>query len=244
MLSSMNKNLKENILAKIDSIYYSIKWNELIKDLSFEIEKNKVISIIWYNWSWKSTLLKLILGSIKTNKGNIFKKKWLNIWYVPQKLSFVQELPLTVKDFLSIYNKKNKLSKKISCSLLSVESLLKRPLNWLSGWQLQKVLIYNALLWNPEILLLDEPTAWLDIRAQKDFYKLIDHIHQEHKITIILVSHDIHTVYSNSDTVICLHKWLCCIWSPKDKWFHQELKDIAGGYVIPYLHTHIHEHDR
>lgn len=67
-------------------------------------------------------------------------------------------------------------------------------------------MIYNALLGDPELLLLDEPVASLDVRAQEDFYALLEHLHQEHQITIVLVSHDMHSVYRQSDLVICLHK--------------------------------------
>jgi len=239
----MNKIMKNNFLIDIKSLSYSINWNNLIKNLSFDIYENQIISIIWYNGSWKSTLLQLLLWTLKPSSWWIIRKPWVRIWYVPQKLSFVQDVPLTVRDFLSIYNKSITTSSVTTCSLLDITPLLDTPLSWLSWGQIQKVLIYNALLWDPQLLLLDEPTAWLDVSAQKEFYALIEHIYQEHTLSIVLVSHDIHTVYSKSDIVVCLHNGLCCSWSPSDTWFSNELKDVFGGYVIPYLHTH-DAHDR
>jgi zinc transport system ATP-binding protein len=228
-------------LIDVQWVSYSVQWKEIIRNLSFTIQKNQIVSIIWYNWSWKSTVLKMLVWSITPTSWLLIKKPWLTIGYVPQKLSFNTSLPVTVKDFLGMYN--TTTTWWFTCSLLDITPLLQQPLHSLSWWQLQKVLIYNALLGSPEVLLLDEPTAWLDVVAQKEFYSLIQHIHEHHKITIVLVSHDIHTVYSKSELVICLHKWACCIWSPQEPWFPSEMKNLFGDYVTPYLHTHS-SHDR
>lgn len=230
-------------LIRVDNLSYTIWTNTLFTWVSFSIGENQVVSVIWYNGSWKSTLLKLLLGSVSPTQGTIVKKPWVRLWYVPQKLSFTQKIPLTVRDLITIYNGKQSTPPAWSCSLLSIDGLRDKPVWWLSWGQLQKVLIYNALLWNPQILLLDEPTAWLDITAQKEFYTLIDHIQHEHNISIVLVSHDIHTVYKNADTVVCLHQGACCTGSPDDAQFSQEVKDLLWWYVVPYLHAHPHSHD-
>jgi len=233
-----------NTLLDIQYISYTIGTKDLIQDLCFSIHTDEIVSIIGYNWSGKSTLLKLLLGSIHPTSWSIKKSEWVQLWYVPQKLSFVHDLPLTVRDFVQIYNQNIVQGYTPSCSFLDIQDLWDTPLTWLSGGQLQKILIYNALLWKPDILLLDEPTAWLDIIAQQEFYTLVEHVHQEHKVSIVLVSHDIHTVYSRSDQIICLHQGACCAWSPNDKSFSQEVNKLLGWYIIPYLHTHDHHsHD-
>lgn len=228
-------------LVEAKNISYAIAWKELIQHLSMRIEKKQIVSIIGYNWSWKSTLLKLLLWSLKPTTWTITQKKWVRLWYVPQKLSFNQQLPITVNDFIKIYSWKSIESWQIDCSQIDINDLIHRPLSGLSWWQLQKVLIYNALLWKPDILLLDEPTASLDVRAQKEFYTLIDHIHSHHGTSIVLVSHDIHTVYSKSNIIICLHNWVCCSGSPQDTDFSNQMHQLLGGYVVPYLHTHHHD---
>jgi zinc transport system ATP-binding protein len=228
-------------LLEATNISYAIWWKVLIKNLSMRIDKKQIVSIIGYNWSWKSTLLKLLLWSIQPVQWTVTRKQWVRVWYVPQKLSFTQQLPITVNDFIKIYTWKNIAWLDEECSQINIQELADRPLNGLSWGQLQKVLIYNALVWKPDILFLDEPTSWLDIRAQKDFYALIDHIHNHHGTSIVLVSHDIHTVYSKSDTIICLHKWVCCSGSPKDSDFSSQMHQLLGGYVVPYLHSHHHD---
>jgi len=232
-----------NNLFTINDISYSINWISILRDISFVIKKNQITSIIWHNGSGKSTLLKILIWTTKPSSWCITKKPWLNIWYVPQKLSFGQNIPLTVKDFLSIYNPSVKIGWLSSCSFLNITALLDIPMNWLSWGQIQKVLIHNALLWNPQLLLLDEPTAWLDVSAQKEFYSLIEHIYQEHRVSIVLVSHDMHTIYSKSDTVICLNSWFCCSWSPNDTLFSDKIKREFGEHRTPYLHTHWHMDD-
>jgi len=231
------------MLLQTKNVSYEIQWKWLIQDLSFVIDKNQVVSIIWYNGSWKSTLLKLLLGTIHPTSGTITRSPWIRIWYVPQKLSFINELPLTVDDFITIYNGEKNQNIPMSCSQFDIEHLRQKPLNVLSGGQLQKVLIYNALIGSPEVLFLDEPTSWLDVVAQKEFYNLIDHINQEHEVSIVLVSHDIHTVYKKSDKVICIHKGKCCSGSPTSEEFSNEVKSLLWGYVVPYLHKHEHSHD-
>jgi len=215
----------------------------LIQEMSLDIYSKKIVSVIWYNWSWKSTLLKLLLWILSPTAWDIIRKPWMKMWYVPQKLSLVENIPLTVQDFLNIYN--NEISKKtdITCNLLDIELLRDKLMSGLSWGELQKVLIYNALIGNPDMLLLDEPTSWLDVVAQKEFYALIDHLHKEHNMTIVIVSHDIHTVYSKSDTVICIHKGICCTGSPWNIGFSDQMTNLFDGYVVPYLHTHT-QHDR
>jgi zinc transport system ATP-binding protein len=231
-------------LLSTKNLSYSINWIEILHNVSCTIEEHQVVSIIWYNGSEKSTLLQLLLWSLQPTSWLVERKPGLRIGYVPQKRSFTQKLPLTVKDFLLMYNKDIKATYACSCTWLDITPLLDVPLSGLSWGQLQKVLIYNALVWNPDVLLLDEPTAWLDVLAQKEFYGLLEHIHQEHKMTLVMVSHDMHTVYSKSDAVICLHQGMCCTGSPHDASFSDDVKELFGGYVLPYLHTHGHTHDR
>lgn len=228
--------MKAHSLITLQWVSYTIQWKEIINDLSFTIQKNQIVSIIWYNWSWKSTVLKMIVWSLHPTCWTITRKPGLTIGYVPQKLSFTATLPISVRDFLSIYN--TSITGWFTCSLLDITPLLDQKIHSLSWWQLQKVLIYNALLWSPEVLLLDEPTAGLDVVAQQEFYSLIEHIHEHHKISVVLVSHDIHTVYSKSWLVLCLHQWTCCSWSPHAAQFPDQMKKVFGGYVAPYLHTH------
>lgn len=228
----------DTTLLRVDNLSYTFQKHPLLQKVSFSLEKNQILCILWYNGSGKSTLLKLLLWSLVPQAWSIRKRVWLRMWYVPQKLSFERWIPLTVGDFLCIYNTTTQQEARVSCWFLDINTLWNMQLDALSWWQLQKVLIYNALLWDPHVLLLDEPTAWLDIVAQEAFYDLIDHLYKEHNMSIVLVSHDIHTVYRTSHKVICLHEGICCTWSPQDKYFWKKIHTLLGTYVVPYGHDH------
>jgi zinc transport system ATP-binding protein len=114
----------------------------------------------------------------------------------------------------------------------------------LSGGELQKVLIISALISKPDIILLDEPTSWIDIIWEDIFYELVGDIKKIFPhISIILISHNINLVYKNSDKVVCLHKDnFCCHWTPKEINDNIEVKKIFWDYVLPYEHTHHNKH--
>jgi zinc transport system ATP-binding protein len=114
----------------------------------------------------------------------------------------------------------------------------------LSGGELQKVLIVSALLSHPDLILLDEPTAWIDIIGEEIFYKLIKEVKDFFPhLAIILVSHNIHLVYKNSHKVICLHENnFCCHGTPLEVGNNPTIKKIFWEYVLPYEH-HPHSHE-
>lgn len=85
---------------------------------------------------------------------------------------------------------------------------------------------------------MDEPTAWLDITAQEDFYARLEGIMDRPWRTLIIVSHDINTVYAKSNLVVCLHQGICCIGHPDDQHLSDDIRHIFGEHVLPYHHHH------
>lgn len=212
----------------------------ILKNLDFKIHREEIVSLIGLNGAGKTTLLKAILG-ITPIKGyrQINTKK---IGYVPQKLDFDRTIPITVQEFLEVYSGKKITEIRKALKKVKSQKLIKRQLGYLSGGELQKVLIANALLLDPEILLLDEPTAGIDITGQHNFYDLIESLQTELKITIILVSHDIHTVFSKSSKVLCINGHICCQGSPKSVSESPEFNKLFCHHLAPYQHKHDHNH--
>lgn len=242
--NSTEKPLKE--ILKLDNINLSYdSWKTyILKDISFSVYSWEVLSIIWLNWSWKSSLLKIISWILKQNSGKIIKN-YKKLSYVPQKINLENSFPITVKEFIQIYNEKIIL-KDIEDFLEKFNSkeLMNKKIEKLSWWQLQKTLIISALLSNPDLILLDEPTAWIDIIWEEIFYKIIKEVKSVFpNLSIILVSHNINLVYKNSDKVICLHNNnFCCHWTPLEVWNNEITKSIFGEYTLPYEHN-IHSHE-
>lgn len=240
--SKENKSVEILKLENISLSYDSWK-TYILKNISFSVFSWEVLSIIWLNWSWKSSLLKIISWIQKQDSGKIIKN-YKHLSYVPQKINLENSFPITVKEFIQIYNEKIKL-KDIESFLEKFNSkkLINKKIEKLSWWELQKILIISALLVYPDLILLDEPTAWIDIVWEETFYKIIKEIKEYFpNLSIILVSHNINLVYKNSDKVICLHNQnFCCHGTPLEVWNNPIIKNIFGKYVLPYKHN-LHNH--
>ncbi len=226
-----------NFVLKLENISKKINNSFILKDISFSLKKWDILSIIWKNWSWKSTLLKIIAWIYKEDSWYIYKN-YKKLSYVPQKLEMDDTIPIKVKEFIKIYNKSIPYDSIFSyLEKFNAWYLLDKHLFNLSWWELQKVLIVSSIISNPDLILFDEPTSWIDIIWEDLFYKNIYDIKKEFpNISIILVSHNIKLVYKNSDYVVCLHKDnYCCHWKPSDiSW---NIKDIFWDFLAPYEHN-------
>ncbi len=224
-------------LENINLSYNSWKTN-VLKNISFSVFSWEILSIIWLNWSWKSSLLKIISGIQKQDSWKV-TKIFSKLAYVPQKINLDDSFPILVREFIMIYNQWINL-KDIENFLIKFNSkeLINKRIDKLSWGQLQKILIISELLSSPDLILLDEPTAWIDIVWEEIFYKIIKEVKQLFPhISIILVSHNINLVYKNSDKVICLHENnFCCHWTPMEVWNNPIIKNIFWEYTLPYKH--------
>jgi len=230
------------------SLSYDNNKSYILQDISFCLWEGEILSIVGKNGSGKSSLLKAIAGIQKVQKGNIVKHS-KNISYIPQKLELDRQFPLLIEEFFQIFNSSispETIEKYIQ--LFGVENLRNRNIHELSGWEFQKILIINALLSNPDILLMDEPTSGIDVIGEELFYKNISEVKKSFpKLSIILVSHNLSLVYKNATRVICLHENnLCCHGTPQELSENSDIQDIFGEYLRPYHHqphaAHHHTH--
>ena len=237
-------------LIKVQNI--SINYNDqtILKNISFEIYNKQIITIIGPNGAGKSTLIKTILGFIKPSEGEIIKNPNLKIGYMPQKIFFPEQIPITVIKFLSL-NNKLKIHELIITkntelnNQLNIEHLLHKSIHKLSGGELQRVLLAKALLGKPNILILDEPTKSIDINGQAEFYKLCSNLQEKLHCAILMASHDLHIVMSDVNSVICLNKHICCSGLPETVSQHKEFIQLFGTNVNKlafYSHHHDHRH--
>lgn len=224
------------------TLSYDQKKNSLLRDVSFSVSEWEILSIIGKNGTGKSTLLKIIAG-IEKNFSGTLQKYTQKISYIPQKLELEKSFPLSVEEFFTLFYSpfsQEKLSKALE--LFHLGTFLKQNIHSLSGGEFQKVLITWALLSEPELLLLDEPTTGIDVIGEELFYKNISLLCETFpKLAIILVSHNLRLVYKNSTRVICLHENnFCCHGTPSELSENADVKAIFGEYLSPYEH---HPHD-
>ena len=179
--------MKSNIIS-IENLYFSYNSSEyILNNISFNISKGELVGIIGPNGAGKSTLVKILVGLLQKNKGKI--KINGKISYIPQKFNQDHNFPGRVDEILSLECCKCNIREKILKSL-GIEKLEKKQFKSLSGGQQQRVLIALALLSQPDIIVLDEPTVGVDSNTLNEFYELLNYLNKTQKITILLVTHD------------------------------------------------------
>jgi len=197
-------------------VFFTIQTNELyfsytglppylLNGIDLEIKDGAYVSILGENGCGKSTLMKLILGFLKPSKGTIVTKA-KQIGYVPQKNDFSNSnFPITVYEMLNAYRKLLKIKNKevISNVLQKVgmSSFQDSLMGTLSGGQSQKIFIARALMGNPDLLILDEPSTGVDIGSQKEIYHFLTSVNKKNGITIVSVEHNLDAAISNSTLI-------------------------------------------
>lgn len=209
----------------------------VLNDVSFHVGQGEIAALIGPNGSGKTTLLKTILGLIPPQSGEIrVFGKHLHavrnlIGYVPQRFDFDRVFPITVGEFMDLARHPHCPKSRIVEKLKEV-GLPKRTidanLGALSGGQMQRVLIAQAILNNPSMLLLDEPSSGIDIAGEATFYEIIEHLNKRHDTTILLVSHDIAMVAGMVDSVICVNKKLLCYGPPSSALTARQISELFG----------------
>lgn len=217
----------------------------ILKDINLHIHCGKINAIIGRNGAGKSTLIKAILGEIP-HEGNIayqyqnhdFQQKKLKIGYVPQQLNIEKNTPISVYDFMAAYmcnvpvwlRKSRKMYDRVKeqLSILQVEKCIDMQMCNLSGGQLQRVLISLALTEEPQLLLLDEPSAGIDKSGMDLFYETINNLKNNYDLAIILVSHDLDYVAKYADEVILLDKKVLKRGTADDVFGSREFKEVFG----------------
>lgn len=199
---------------------YSKANDYILNNLNLKIQDGTYLSIIGENGCGKSTLVKLILGLLKPSSGSI-EVTSNKIGYVPQVMENMNyNFPITVSEVLTCHMKALKLknSKLISSSLKSVgmENHKKSLIGSLSGGQRQKIFIARALMGEPEVIIMDEPSTGVDVKSQKDIYDTLAKLNKSNRVTIISVEHNMKAAYSYSTHILKLDNGVGTILSKKD----------------------------
>ena len=236
-----------NALINVNNISLSHEGKNILDNVSFKLHAGEFITLIGPNGAGKSSLIKVLLGIIKQDSGEVIRNDHIKLGYTPQSFSANPYIPISVIDFLTLNQRlDNKFTEEIY-KLTGIEDLINLPLKNLSGGELQKVLLTRALLNKPNVLILDEPAQNLDVDAQIQLYKLIQDIHQKQNCAVLMVSHDLHRVMKESTQVLCLYHHICCEGLPesilKDDQFNDLFADQIHDLMATYEHHHNHQHE-
>ena len=231
------------MLCRLENISLEVNQNQILRNISITINKGEIITLIGPNGGGKTSIARILLGILSASSGKIIKDPDLKIGYMPQKISFDSTIPLTSRDFITL-SKQNVTIDEDLVKTLNVANILDKQIQDLSGGQLQKILLIKALSHNPDLLVLDEPTQYLDIGAIEDFYSIIDDIKKTRNCSILLISHDLLTIMKKTDSVFCINNHICCSGEPEKVNQHPEYISLFGNksnFGI-YQHHHNHKH--
>ncbi len=186
------------------SFRYDAYSKYILEDISFEVKKGEYVSVVGENGSGKSTLVRLLLGLLKPTTGEVQQRAG-SIGYVPQKKINLTHFPLTVFELLDSYRRVLKVKDRNTVyNMLEEVGLLgfeKKLAGELSGGQLQKLYIARALINNPELLILDEPSTGIDVKGQREIYTILKRLNEQAKITIVSVDHNLDAAVANSTVI-------------------------------------------
>ncbi len=221
---------------------------EVLDKVSLALMPGEIVTILGPNGSGKTTLVRVLLGVVLASAGAVHKAVGLRIGYVPQRLAIDRSFPITVRRFLSLPLRVSDAQAVAALGRVGLAAEIgTAQLASLSGGQLQRVLLARALLSDPQVLILDEPTQGLDQRGEAGFYRLIEDVRRETGAAILMVSHDLHVVMAASDRVICLNGHICCEGTPRVVSGAPEYRALFGlgtqGALALYRHDHDHDHD-
>ncbi|MBN8522499.1 MAG: metal ABC transporter ATP-binding protein [Rickettsiales bacterium] len=216
----------------------------LVDNVSFKLNPREITTLIGQNGAGKTTIAKMILGLEKSTQGQIKVKDNLKIGYAPQKLDFNFNMPLNAGSLIDILAP-GRIGKEVSelINFADFDNIRKVDISELSGGQLQKLVLAGTLMNQPDLVILDEPTQYLDVTSQQEFYKLLKQIKETTGLTVFLISHDLFTVMKNSDQVICINGHVCCIGKPNEASNNLDFKNALSeiGFYV-HSHDHVHNH--
>ena len=235
-------NSDTNTLVELNKVGFKQNNKWLVEGVTLKVEKGKIVTLIGPNGSGKSTTAKIALGIYKNIEGSV--EKFTNkVGYVPQKISIDWTLPLRVYDFMLLTEDIKDEAIEEALTLTGVTHLKNENLGNLSGGEFQRVLIARAISKKPELLVLDEPVQGVDYTGEIALYELIKKISDTLNCGILLISHDLHTVMTATDHVVCLNGHVCCSGTPMDVAKNNEYKTLFGEQASQILTVYEHKHD-
>lgn len=226
------------------SVIRNDRW--LIREISLSIERGEIVSLIGPNGSGKTTVAKVLSGSIVPDRGAVTRDSSMRIGYVPQRLTIDVTLPMTVRRLMNINGKFTAPEVDEALDEMDILKSADQPVQQLSGGEFQRAIFARALLRKPDLLILDEPSQGLDFKGEISLYNHIVDIRDRLNCGILLACHNLHMVMAKTDTVICINNHVCCAGTPlhvvNDRSFIELFGREAAQSHALYRHRHDHSH--
>lgn len=222
-------------------VYRNGRW--LVRGVDFTVRPGEIVTLIGPNGSGKSTSAKLATGILRTDEGRVDRRAGLRIGYVPQRLAIDWTMPLTVRRLMTLTAPLSADDIDHALDAVGIRHLAGAEVQHLSGGEFQRALLARAMARKPDILVLDEPVQGVDLSGEIALYDLITSIRNATGCGILLISHDLHIVMAETDTVICLNGHVCCRGTPAAVSSSPEYMRLFGDKASRTLAVYSHDHD-
>jgi zinc transport system ATP-binding protein len=224
-------------ILQVSALKVTLEDQVVLTDLSFGVRQGEVLTILGPNGAGKTVLLRALLGVVPYS-GVVAWKKGVRIGYVPQRLPYIKNIPLSVAEFFALRRTGGpQVDKMLQAVGLGAE-LGEKPIGDFSSGQFQRILIAWALAKEPDVLLFDEPTAGIDIGGEETVYGLLTQLQRERNLTMLIVTHDLAVVHRLSSMVLCLNRRPVCMGPPLSTLTPENLQRLYGTEVKFYEHQH------
>jgi zinc transport system ATP-binding protein len=234
-------------LLSARGLWLSRSGRTILEGIDLDLCQGEIVTLIGPNGAGKTTLVRILLGLIAPDQGEIHRKPGLSIGYVPQRFDIDRAIPMTVARFLALGGTSDPDRIEAVLAEVGAARVLDQQIASLSGGELQRVVLARALLRDPALLVLDEPVRGVDYAGEAELYALIGRLRSDRGLGVLLVSHDLHIVMAQSDRVICVNRHVCCSGVPetvaKDPSYARLFGAHAARAFAIYSHHHDHRHD-
>jgi zinc transport system ATP-binding protein len=247
-------------IVRTEGLSFRFNRVEILSDITFALERGEFLGLVGPNGSGKTTLIRLLLGLLAPTGGSValfgrnagLFKEWRKVGYLPQKMASLNpHFPATVKEIvaLGLLSGKNfprriaaddKRSIENAMALMDITAIGNKLIGELSGGQQQRVLIAKALVGDPELLILDEPTTALDPEGRERFFAILKELNSQRTATIIMITHDIGTIGQHASKLLYLDKNLIFFGGFDDFCLSGDMTNYFGEHS---QHLICHRHD-
>ncbi|MEA3418200.1 MAG: metal ABC transporter ATP-binding protein [Campylobacterota bacterium] len=249
-------------VIRVEDLNYRVGDQQILSNISFSVEQGEYVALLGPNGGGKTTLVKILLGLLTPTSGRIEIfgverkrfKSWSKIGYVPQNVSlFDSNFPLSVyetvslglagkKRWFSLLNSKERMQIEEAIKTALISDLREKNLSELSGGQRQRVMIARALVSQPEILILDEPSTGVDIASQRKFYQFLKALNKNRNLTIIFITHDLGVIADDVTHVLAVNQKLVFSGTAEEMLNCEAVSEVYGtkSHVI---HHHCGGHE-
>lgn len=235
------------MLAEGRGLAKSFDGRAVLEGVELAVGPREIVTVIGPNGAGKSVLLRILLGLLAPDRGEVWRKPGMRIGYVPQRLTVDPTLPLPVSRFLELGAPVGRAALVAALDEVGAAQVIDSPIQAVSGGEFQRVLLARALLRDPALLVLDEPVQGVDVTGQAELFGLIRTIRDRRGCGVLMVSHDLHLVMAATDIVVCLNRHVCCTGRPEavrgDPAYLALFGPTAPDAIAVYTHHHDHAHD-